>query len=375
MLRSFTYGFVAIVLAGTVAACTSSTALINNGTGTGPNFATGTLYATNSTQNSVSIYGISPVNGASPQYQIGGTSTSLNGPDYLAFDGLNNLWVTNYNAASGASQITIIKALATGNVSPLQGFSSVGHVRGLAYSTKNALMAVATTISGGNGSSDQVLFFSNSGGLTLASQPLAGSNTGLNQPSGVAFDASNNMYVTNQGNASVEKFVVPTPTPTPVPTATPTASPTPSPTPSPTATPPGATATPSPTPVPTPVFNVAPMATIIGAATGLVSPAAIAVDSTGLLYVADPGSSSIRVFAAGASGNVAPIAVIAGPLTQLQTPTDIKIDPSGNVYVADAGANKILVFSPLNGATGAQNIAPKSTLAVVGNVIGLGFSP
>ena len=53
-------------------------------------------------------------------------------------------------------------------------------------------------------------------------------------------------------------------------------------------------------------MNVAPTRTIAGAATGLSSPAAIAMDNGGRLYVANAGANSVSVYAANASGNAAP---------------------------------------------------------------------
>ena len=57
-----------------------------SGVNVGPNFPSKTLYATNSNQNAISIYTNGTKTGGGPAFEIGGSSTSLNGPQYLAFD-------------------------------------------------------------------------------------------------------------------------------------------------------------------------------------------------------------------------------------------------------------------------------------------------
>ncbi|HTX60267.1 MAG TPA: hypothetical protein VMH02_11415, partial [Verrucomicrobiae bacterium] len=61
-----------------VAACSSPGD--NQSISVGPNFPTDSFYATNSTQNAVSIYTVNQKSGTGPTYNIGGASTDLNGP-------------------------------------------------------------------------------------------------------------------------------------------------------------------------------------------------------------------------------------------------------------------------------------------------------
>ena len=86
--------------------------------------------------------------------------------------------------------------------------------------------------------------------------------------------------------------------------------------------------------------NVAPEATIADGAskrTQLNSPAGLALDAAGNIYVTnDGGSNSITIYAAGSSGDVAPKAIISGSDTGLSTPRGIAIDSNGNIYVANA---------------------------------------
>jgi len=118
--------------------------------------------------------------------------------------------------------------------------------------------------------------------------------------------------------------------------------------------------------------NVAEIATISGAdsgdKTGISFPEAIAVDAHGKIYLADSGgekmSARIAVFAANSDGNVPPIATIAGDKTGLAEPSGLALDSSGDLYVlndtgGDDNSGSITVYPP--GANG--NVAPKATIA------------
>jgi len=106
--------------------------------------------------------------------------------------------------------------------------------------------------------------------------------------------------------------------------------------------------------------NATPTATIAGGNTGLLFPYAIALDGAGNIYVTnadgvtDPGGTTgIRVYAAGASGNATPTATIP----DFASPLGIALDGAGNIYVADQGDQTIKVY-----AAGAGNATPTATI-------------
>jgi hypothetical protein len=386
MLRRLPLGFAGVVIAAiAIAACSSSDA--TQTISVGPNFPAPTLYVANVTQNAIGIYTPVPRSTGGPAYVIAGSNTTLQspnqGPQYLAFDSTSNLWVTTWGASTTSGALVEFEALATGNVIPYQTFSlGTERPRGIvAFSytfsgatTATPVLAIAEVNPNAAAGFSSGLAFFERATLTGAYETLAGPNTGLNVPSGVAFATPDNIYVTNLQGASVEEFALPTPTPSPSPTASPTA------TPSPTAKPSGATATPSPTPSPTASpLNIAPIATISGAASGIGAPTGIALDSSGNIYVSDQASTlcspkcpAILIFPPGSNGAVAPKA-IDGSNTLLVSPTDVKVDKNNNIYVADevSGAGVIYVYP----AGSAGNVAPTYTLKSPGAVIGLGLIP
>lgn len=383
MLRRLPLGFAGVITAAiAIAACSSSNA--TQTISVGPNFPTQTLYAADVTQNAVNIYTPSPKTTAGPLYQIGGGSTTIAGPQYLAFDSTSDLWVTNWLSSTTSGGILEFKAEATGNVIPFQSLT-IGNIRprgiadflytftGTTISTDVLAVAIVDP-SQPAGFASGIEFYTASL-LTTPYQTIAGPTTGLNVPSGVAVDSKADIYVSNLQGASVEVFALPSATPTASPTATP------SPTPSPTATPTGATPSPTPTVAPTPTpLNIAPFATISGAGSKINQPTGIALDTNGNIYVSDQASSvctpncpAILIFAPGSNGASAPTKSIAGSTTGLVAPTDVKVDKNGNVYVADEKAGSGVVYVFAAGQTG--NVAPTATLNATGALIGLGLTP
>ncbi len=170
---------------------------------------------------------------------------------------------------------------------------------------------------------------------------IGGPNTGLNSPYGIALDSNRNIYVTDQSSSSVTIY--------------------------------------QPLGSSTGLLNEAPIATISGGFTGLVSPVGIALDSIGKIYVADNGAASVFVYPA-LSGtctssspcalNEDPIATISGNLTGLVAPYGVALDStSSNIYVADNGATSVFVYAALGSSTGPLNEAPTTTIS--GNLTGL----
>ena len=107
-------------------------------------------------------------------------------------------------------------------------------------------------------------------------------------------------------------------------------------------------------------------------------PDSIAVTSAGQAYViedqfdanGDVIATQIEVFAAGTTSGTAATAVITGAATQMIDPADIAVDSAGNIYVAnyqDDNVSQILEFAA--GSTG--NAAPLQTITFNGEITGI----
>jgi len=82
------------------------------------------------------------------------------------------------------------------------------------------------------------------------------------------------------------------------------------------------------------------------AATGFKAPSALAVDSTGNLYVADTGNHRIRRVEAGTRI----VTTVVGKEAGLKHPTGVALDLEGNLYVADTGNHRIRRIDAVSGA-------------------------
>jgi hypothetical protein len=396
MLRRLTLGLFTLACAAAIAACSSgNTSLPSSGgvPGIGPNFPTNTIYVSNTSQNAIAIFPPSPGPSATPQYQIGGNNTTMNGPSYLAFDSSKRLYVTNFGAASNSGSLLVFQTFATGNVLPFGsiGFPANVQPHGIAMLPKDAGLVIAFTYPGSFFPNLLNIYGPFANGTALLQNTIAGSNTKLNNPIGVGVDSNSNIYAANSGNGTITVYPVPTPKPTPTGTATPTPSPTPSPTPTPTGS---ASPSASPSPTPTPAsLNVAPSETITCVPAGgmpspcMSHPTGLVLDGSGNVYVTDPDSGAapaVYVFTAAQVAcavppctlNLTPSRFISGANTKLVNPTDVAVDSTGAIYVVDAGTgpntSMLLVFSP----TANGNVAPTTAIALpAGSATGLALSP
>lgn len=99
--------------------------------------------------------------------------------------------------------------------------------------------------------------------------------------------------------------------------------------------------------------------------THLSGPGSVQVDGAGRLVVSNASGPSITIYAnaATADNDVAPVAEIFGANTGLSVPDQIFVDTtgSGTLYNADPGAARVAVFANLNTANG--NTAPTRSIA------------
>ena len=302
----------------------------------------------------------------------------------IAFDAAGNLYVSD----SSANLIDVYPPSAyapgsTGSPAPsltIGGTAMTGPF-GMAFDSKGYLYVAN---SGGN-----VVILAPitvpSTSTTVAITPapyivISGSATGLSSPNGLALDQAGNVYVADEGNASVAIF-----------SASDIAA---------AVTPPPTMDGPSPAISLDTIANIAPSTTI----TGFTSMHSLTLDAAGNLYVTDQGGVSnapalsiaaplasaptvsvpprVDIFSAAQvatkQGIVSPAAKVyipgmgvTGSLTTLSHPNGIAVDSLGDIYVADKDLSEILIYPAVTLGTGTgveDNVAPVATITVPGSV-------
>jgi sugar lactone lactonase YvrE len=288
------------------------------------------MYVAESGNNSITVTGITSGGGdEAPRSTIAGSNTGLSQPNGIALDAKGKIYVANEdaNAAGAPPSITVYAANPSatdslGNPSPTLNETPLatitGSKTGLAEPTGVAIDAAGriyvTNAVGGAGNGSITVYAANPSG-TLNEAPLAtiyGIFIGLNNPSGVALDASGKIYVAN--NALAGSGGIPSIT---VYAANPSG-----------------------------MLVEAPLATISGGATGLSGADNLGLDASGKIYVAVP-NNSITVYAANPSGtlNEAPLATIIGSNTQLTEPFGVAVDASGKIYVTNTAYPSITFYA------------------------------
>ena len=292
-----------------------------------------------------------------PLATIAGNNTGLSQPQGVAVDASGKIYVANDLPNSGGAgilspggYITVYAANPSGtlNEAPLATitpiYPSSGVVPGFPSAitldtSGNIYLAAGDYGAGGGGT---VLVFPPNPSGTITEAPTGMVNTVGFAFTAVALDAARQIYVANPfpaANTPAEAAVF-------------------------AANPSGVT-------------NAGPVATIVGSATGQDNPYGIALDASGRIYVANyglyaPGVPSITVYAANPSGtlNEAPLATIVGASTGLVNPTSVAIDASGRIYVGNSGASITVYAANPNGTL---NEAPIATIS--GNNTGLTSPP
>jgi len=271
-------------------------------------------------------------------------STTLKGPagvflSGLAVDGTGNLYVGGTISSNGplaSAEVLIYAPGASGTATPsrtIAGASTGLNVPGLSGIDALALdgsgnLYVSSYVNIGGILYPGVSVFSNTANGNVApTKVIGGSATTINSflPGQIAVDSANNIYTAGGSLAQANSILVFSSNAT---------------------------------------GNVPPTSMIAGSNTMLEDVVGIAVDSAGNIYAANGnvnGSTpSIVVFSAGSTGNAAPVRTITGAATTMIAPGNLSVDSEGNVYVLND--LNVLKF----GANATGNVAPSATISFVG---------
>lgn len=281
-------------------------------------------------------------------------TTDFAAPSAIARDSSGRLYVTN----QVGNAVTVFAANANGNTRPLAVIGGphtlLSDPTSIALDANGAIY-VANAARAKRGSITVYPALSSSGILDESPiSEISGSRTLLDVVTGIALDSQGNIYVANELGGPVvphQRFDVGRVT----------------------------------------VYaagssgNVAPVAAISGAKTGLASPTDIALDSADNIYVvnqttANTGDNenfvaSITVYEAGSKGDTAPIATIAGDNTALTSFGGIALDATGNIYTsgysAMLGGATVNIFAA--GSNG--NVSPITTIFDGESPAGIALDP
>jgi len=245
------------------------------------------------------------------------TTASFHSPTGIGIDAQGNLYVSDVN------NNIIRKITAAGIVSTFAGSGVQGLGDGPASTANfNIPSGIAIDASGNVYVADSYnnIIRQISGGIVNTYAGIAGSggkgngsasNAYFLRPSGLAVDASGNLYVSDSGNNLIRKI--------------------------------------------TPAGNVTTFAGSgvnghtdgTGTAASFDSPAGITIDASGNIYVSDSGNNLIRKITSGgvvstlAGSGAAGSSNGTGSAATFYGPQGITVDASGNVYVVDTGNNLI----------------------------------
>lgn len=241
-----------------------------------------------------------------------------------------------YVANAGGPYVTVYGSGAIGNVAPIQYIhgkkTGLQEPWGIAVDASRNIY-LADVFGGYQGEGSVAVFAAGATGNVSPSQVITGPNTGLHSPFWVAVSPVNDdIYVFTEGTRCTYNglciliFA------------------------------PGSNG------------NAAPIGKIDGSNTDIGSGSGIALDSSGNIYLANGGGppsghDHVNVYAAGSEGNVAPIQMISGSNTGLNGPVGLAVDSNANIFVDNyssghGGNGSVVVFAA--GSNG--NASPTRTI-------------
>jgi hypothetical protein len=248
----------------------------------------GDVFVTNAGANTLTEYAPEATGDASPVATITGGRTRLDQPQDVALDAVGDLWVTN------SASVTKYAAGANGNVAPVARIGGtatrLSRPRGVVIDPDGNVR-----VTNGNGA---ILTFDRGASGPAAPRSQVTRGTGGNaliSPQGLNFDATGGLIFADAGRGRIDTLA------------------------------PGAAGPASPVSVLSP------------GSPPLQHPIGLDLDESGNVFVADSAANAVSEFAAGARGAASPVAVILGADTGLASPaflSELPPPPAPAVRVA-----------------------------------------
>ncbi|MEK6642772.1 MAG: hypothetical protein AABZ08_02595 [Planctomycetota bacterium] len=160
------------------------------------------IYVSNFGGKSITVYSLDASGDAAPIRTISGEATGIGGPLGIARDSEGKLYVCNRSAGT----VTVYPLTGNGNITPTRilADADMGSPEGIVIANTDEVFVSNCPTLGGLGGTAGVFHFGND--ATAPDYKIAGANTGITVPVGLALDEARDLFVANAFGGTVALF-------------------------------------------------------------------------------------------------------------------------------------------------------------------------